>query len=112
MKGTLTNNFLKLGEVLAGALRKKFLDGGVGFRKRLLLGLEVVGERLNTFLWGTKVVEGVWVNSKRCLKWNCEGRRSFKHMGVGKGKNCLYGGIAQGGLSSFMNRGVHPILLG
>ena len=35
--------------------------------KFILLGLEVVGERLK-FLFGTKVVERVWGNIKRCLK--------------------------------------------
>ena len=50
MRGTLTNNFQRLGEVLGGAFRKTFLDGGMGFRRRLLLGLGVVGERLNTFM--------------------------------------------------------------
>ena len=51
MRGTLTNNFQRLGEVLGRAFRKKFLDGGVGFRKELLLGLGMVGEQLNTFMW-------------------------------------------------------------
>ena len=42
--------FLNARRGVRGAFRKKILDGGVGFRKRLLLGLGVVGERLSTFM--------------------------------------------------------------
>ena len=46
----INQQFLKARSGVRESVQKKFLDGCVGFRKRLLLGLGVVGERLNIFM--------------------------------------------------------------